>query len=70
MYDDAYLDAEDGYRHSKWISFMNERLRIAQSLLSDTGAIFISIDDNEQADLKMFCDEVFWEKILLLLYRE
>ena len=62
MYDDAYLESEDGYRHSKWISFMFERLRIAQTLLANTGVIFISIDDNELSSLKMLCDEVFGEK--------
>lgn len=62
MYDDAYIDAEDGYRHSKWISFMFQRLSIAQRLLADTGVIFVSIDDNEQSGLKLLCDEVFGEK--------
>ena len=53
------LDKEDSYRHSKWLSFMSKRLRIAKRLLSDKGVIFISIDDNEQAQLKLLCDEVF-----------
>lgn len=57
-----YVDAEDGYRHSKWLSFMSRRLKIAKRLLSDKGVIFISIDDNEQANLKLLCDEVFGEK--------
>ena len=59
IYNDSYVDAEDGYRHSKWLSFMNKRLKIAKRLLSDKGVIFISIDDNEQAQLKLLCDEVF-----------
>lgn len=59
VYNDAYVDTEDAYRHSKWLSFMNKRLRIAKRLLSDRGVIFISIDDNEQANLKLLCDEVF-----------
>jgi len=59
VYNDAYVDTEDAYRHSKWLSFMNKRLRIAKRLLSDTGVIFISIDDNEQANLKILCDEIF-----------
>lgn len=59
IYNDKYIDKEDSYRHSKWLSFMSKRLRIAKQLLSDEGAIFISIDDNEQAQLKMLCDEVF-----------
>ena len=54
-----YVDKEDSYRHSKWLSFMERRLKIAKSLLSSKGVVFISIDDNEQAQLKMLCDEVF-----------
>lgn len=59
VYNDSYVDREDGYRHSKWLSFMNKRLQIAKSLLSSGGVIFISIDDNEQAQLKLLCDEIF-----------
>lgn len=59
VYNDSFVDSEDGYRHSKWLSFMEKRLRIAHKLLSDRGVIFISIDDNEQANLKLLCDEVF-----------
>ena len=59
IYNDSYVDSEDGYRHSKWLSFMNKRLKIAKRLLSDRGVIFISIDDNEQANLKLLCDEIF-----------
>ncbi len=62
VYNDKFVDREDGYRHSKWLSFMNKRLRIAKGLLSDKGVIFISIDDNEQAQLKLLCDEIFGEK--------
>lgn len=60
-YNDSFVDKEDGYRHSKWLSFMDKRLRIAKGLLSEKGVIFISIDDNEQAQLKLLCDEVFGE---------
>lgn len=56
VYNDHFVDKEDSYRHSKWLSFMNKRLRIAKQLLSDRGVIFISIDDNEQAQLKLLCD--------------
>lgn len=59
VYNDSYVDKEDSYRHSKWLSFMSQRLKIAKQLLSDKGVIFISIDDNEQAQLKLLCDEVF-----------
>ena len=59
VYNDKFVDSEDSYRHSKWLSFMNKRLRIAKQLLSASGVIFVSIDDNEQAPLKMLCDEIF-----------
>ena len=62
VYNDHYVDKEDSYRHSKWLSFMSRRLKIAKQLLSDRGVIFISIDDNEQAQLKLLCDEVFGEQ--------
>ena len=61
IYDDCMIGEDDGYRHSKWLSFMNKRLEIALSLLSLTGAIFISIDDNEYAELKLLCDSIFME---------
>ena len=59
VYNDSYIDSEDSYRHSKWLSFMEKRLKIAKTLLSEKGVIFISIDDNEQANLKLLCDEIF-----------
>ena len=59
VYNDSYIDSEDSYRHSKWLSFMEKRLKIAKTLLSEKGVIFISIDDNEQAQLKLLCDEIF-----------
>ena len=58
IYNDSYVDSEDSYRHSKWLSFMSKRLKIAKKLLSDRGVIFISIDDNEQANLKLLCDSI------------
>lgn len=48
--------------HSAWLTFMFPRLFIARTLLSDDGVVFISIDDNEQANLKLLCDEVFGEE--------
>lgn len=60
-YNDEYVDKEDGYKHSKWLSFMRCRLEIAKRLLSPKGYIFISIDDNEYAPLKLLCDEIFGE---------
>lgn len=50
---------ENGHYHSNWLSMMLPRLHLAETLLRDDGVIFISIDDNEQAQLKLLCDEVF-----------
>lgn len=61
VYNDSFVDKENPYRHSSWLSFISKRLKIAKRLLSDKGVIFISIDDNEQAQLKMLCDEIFCE---------
>lgn len=61
VYNDSFVDKEDVYRHSKWLSFMDRRLRIAKKLLSESGFIFISIDDNEFASLKLLCDYIFGE---------
>ena len=60
-YNDSFVDKEDSYRHSKWLSFMHKRLQIAKRLLNDKGAIFISIDDYEVGQLKLICNEVFGE---------
>jgi adenine-specific DNA-methyltransferase len=60
-YNDSFVDKEDSYRHSKWLSFMDKRLRIAKRLLSEKGAIFISIDDYEIGQLKLLCNEIFGE---------
>lgn len=62
MYDDCYIDYEDGYRHSKWLSFMSKRLELGKKLLKKEGIIIISIDDNEQAQLKILCDSIFGEE--------
>lgn len=59
IYNDKIIDKNDIYAHSKWLSFMSKRLEIARTLLKESGIIFISIDDNEQAPLKMLCDEIF-----------
>ena len=61
VYDDNYVGAEDSFKHSKWLSFMEKRLRIAYSLLSEDGLMFVSIDDNEQATLKNLIDDIFSE---------
>lgn len=52
-------DSEDLNRHDKWLCMMYPRLKLLHKLLSEDGAIFISIDDNEQANLKLICDEIF-----------
>ena len=59
VYDDKFVCDDDLFSHSKWLSFMNKRLVFARKLLAETGVIFISIDDNEQAALKLLCDRVF-----------
>ncbi|STP08117.1 type III restriction-modification system modification subunit [Helicobacter fennelliae] len=55
------LTLKNSSTHSAWLSFMYPRLYIARQLLRDDGVIFISIDDNEQANLKLLCDEIFGE---------
>lgn len=62
VYDDNYIDKTDSFKHSKWISFMHKRLIIAKKLLKDNGVIFINIDDNEFAQLKLLCDDIFGEE--------
>ena len=62
VYNDRIVDKEDGYRHSKWLSFMAKRLRLARALLKPDGVVFISIDDNEQAPLTLLCDAIFGEE--------
>lgn len=61
MYNDKYVDIDDSYRHSKWLSFMHKRLTLAATLLNKNGAIFISIDDTEIAQLKILCNQIFGE---------
>lgn len=61
QYDDNYVNKDDLFRHSKWLSFMESRLRIAVSLLKETGNILISINENEVFGLKLLCDEIFGE---------
>ncbi|MFA4930277.1 MAG: site-specific DNA-methyltransferase [Patescibacteria group bacterium] len=51
-----------GRKHTNWLNMMYPRLRLARNLLKDDGVIFISIDDNEQANLKKVCDEIFGEE--------
>ncbi|MEW6406593.1 MAG: site-specific DNA-methyltransferase [Chloroflexota bacterium] len=61
-YNDHYVDGNHNFRHSKWLGFMQKRLRLARGLLKDTGVIFISIDDNELAPLRLLMDKFFGEE--------
>lgn len=61
IYEDKIVDANDTFRHSKWLSFMNIRLNAARSLLKIDGLIMISIDDRELFNLKVLCDSIFDE---------
>lgn len=58
-YNDKFIDENDMYKHSKFLSFMSGRLQLAYKLLSSEGTVFISIDDHECADLKLLCDKIF-----------
>ena len=62
IYDDAIVDLEDEFRHSKWLSFMNKRLSQAKKLLSETGLIAINIDEHEVAPLIMLMEDIFGEQ--------
>ena len=57
--DGTTVPKDSPLRHSYWLSFMSKRLELAKNLLSEKGVIFISIDDNEQANLKLLCDKLF-----------
>lgn len=56
------LDLQGKSSHSAWLTFMYPRLQLAKELLAEDGVIFISVDDNEQSNLKLLCDEVFGEQ--------
>lgn len=60
-YNDHWVDENDTYRHSKWLSFMNKRLRLAKQLLKDDGVIFCSIGQEELANLIMLFNKIFNE---------
>ena len=66
VYNDDFVGTDDAFRHSKWLSFMEKRLRIAYRLLSKDGLMFVSIDDNEQAVLKSLIDEIFSEQNFII----
>ncbi len=60
-YNDSFVDEEDSFRHTKWLNFMEKRLTLAKDLLHDDGVIFISIDNNEEANLELLCNNIFGE---------
>lgn len=60
-YNDDFVERDDVYRHSKWLAFMSKRLELAKNLLSEYGIIFVSIGEDEQANLKLLMDSVFGE---------
>lgn len=68
IYDDDFVIKEDTFRHSKWCSFMKNRLELAKKLLSKKGLLFISIDDNEVAALKILCDEILGAENFINLF--
>lgn len=61
VYDFRGNAESNGYFHTDWLNMMYPRLRLARDLLTDDGVIFISIDDNEQENLKKICNEIFGE---------
>jgi len=61
-YNDTFVNPDDDYVHSQWLSFMSKRLMMSKRLLKEEGVLFISIDDREQANLKLLCDEIFGAK--------
>lgn len=65
IYDDTFVDKNDSFSHSKWLSFMDTRLKIAKKLLSENGVIFVSIDDREEASLKLLCDSIWGEDLFV-----
>ena len=61
-YNNDYIDKEDSFRHSKWLSFMEKRLRLAKNLLKDDGFIIVTVDDYEIGSLRMLMDDIFSEE--------
>jgi adenine-specific DNA-methyltransferase len=57
-YNDQYVDGNDNYRHSKWLNMMGKRLELAKDLIKPGGSIFLSIGDDEVANLKLLCDKI------------
>lgn len=68
IYDDNYVDSLDAYKHSKWLSFMAERLSILYKLLTETGVIFINIGEQELSNLKLLCDDIIGEQNYITIF--
>lgn len=64
IYNDHYIEKNDEFIHSKWLSFMSKRLHIARELLSDAGVLVISIGSQEVANLHLLCNEIFPDKVI------
>ena len=62
VYDDVYIDNNDGYKHSKWLSFMNQRLLLARNLLKKDGVLIISIGYQEVNNLMLLCQDIFSDR--------
>lgn len=62
IYDDSFVEKTDGFRHSKWISFIAGRLKLARKLLSNNGVIAISVGYQEVNNLMLLCQELFYDK--------
>ena len=58
-YNNDYVDGTDQYRHSKWLSFMEQRLKLAKKLLTDNGILIVTIDDNEYKTLSMLIEQLY-----------
>ena len=70
IYDDNLIGLDDGFRHSKWLSFIEKRLSLAHNLLSQNGIIMLSVDDNEYAQLKMLLDCIFGDNYISCFVRK
>lgn len=68
IYHDKYVEKDDTWRHSKWLNFMSKRLELAKDLLKNDGVIFISINEEEQAQLKLLCDKIFGVENYLTMF--
>lgn len=61
-YNNKFVNADDAFRHSKWLSFMNKRIRLAKNLLKDDGIFVLTIDDYEIFPVGLLLDEIFGEE--------